>query len=227
MIDWSEIETSLWERGFAPLGKLLTDAQCDRLKALYVEPKHFRSRIDMQRYRFGSGEYQYFAYPLPDKVASLRSKLYERLAPVANRWVDALKLPGDYPTDHADFLKYCHENDQASPTPLMLRYRAGDYNCLHQDIYGEIVFPFQVIFSLSAPGEDFTGGELMLVEQRPRAQSVGHSLTINKGEAVVITTRYRLAKGSRGFYRTSIKHGVSEIRSGERFTLGIIFHDAK
>lgn len=227
MIDRQNVETSLWERGFAPLGKLLTDSECDKLKKLYDDPTNFRSRIDMARYRFGSGEYQYFAYPLPDKVAALRTQLYSRLAPIAKDWMAALKLAGDFPSAHSEFIDHCHNNGQTRPTPLMLRYREGDYNCLHQDIYGEIVFPFQVIFSLGQPGEDYDGGELLLVEQRPRAQSVGHSVRLNKGEAIVITTRFRPAKGALGFYCTSIKHGVSPVHHGERFTLGIIFHDAK
>lgn len=226
-IDWGAAEDSLWANGFASLGKILTATECDDLKGLYPHEKHFRSRINMERYRFGRGEYQYFAYPLPETISSLRESLYTGLAPIANRWMDALNLPGDYPGEHAVFLKTCHSSGQDRPTPLMLRYTAGDYNCLHQDIYGDIVFPFQVIFSLTGPRKDFTGGELLLVEQRPRAQSVGHVLLPEKGEAVVITTRWRPAKGTRGFYRTNIKHGVSTVHTGTRFTLGIIFHDAR
>lgn len=187
----------------------------------------FRSRIDMARYRFGKGEYQYFAYPLPPLVESLRRTLYERLAPVANAWMDALSLAGGFPPRLDEFLKRCHDLNQTRPTPLLLRYRSGDFNCLHQDIYGDAVFPFQAIICLSKPDAEFTGGELLLVEQQPRAQSVGHAIRLEQGEAVAITTRYRPAKGSRGFYRTNFKHGVSRVVSGERFTLGIIFHDAK
>jgi hypothetical protein len=181
----------------------------------------------MERYRFGRGEYQYFAYPLPEAVSTLRETLYTSLAPFANRWMEALNLQGDYPGSHDKFLELCHSSGQTRPTPLMLRYAAGDYNCLHQDIYGDIVFPFQVIFSLSEPNKDFTGGELMLVEQRPRAQSAGRVLLPQKGEAIVITTRWRPVQGARGFYRAALKHGVSTVHTGTRFTLGIIFHDAQ
>ena len=226
-IDWPSAEDSLWKQGFTALGKVLTSSKCDELTALYPEEKHFRSRVNMERHRFGRGEYQYFAYPLPEAITRLRTDLYTAIAPIANRWMEALKLPGGYPENHKDFLEYCHKNGQTRPTPLMLRYCASDYNCLHQDIYGDIVFPFQVIFSLTGPNEDFTGGELLLVEQRPRTQSVGHALLPRKGEAVVIATRWRPAQGTRGFYRTAIKHGVSTVHSGTRFTMGIIFHDAK
>lgn len=181
-IDWPKIEDSLWANGFAPLGKILTSTECDKLIALYPQEKHFRSRINMERYRFGRGEYQYFAYPLPEAVSTLRETLYTSLAPVANRWMKAINLPGDYPDSHDKFLELCHKNGQTRPTPLMLRYTPRDYNCLHQDIYGDIVFPFQVIFSLSAPNKDFTGGELLLVEQRPRAQSVGRVLLPEKAK---------------------------------------------
>jgi hypothetical protein len=226
-IDWSATEESLWNQGFAVLGKILSDEECDELTTLYPQEKYFRSRINMERYRFGRGEYQYFAYPLPVLISSLRETLYTSLAPIANGWMKALNLPGDYPETHEEFLELCRAVGQTRPTPLMLRYTAGGYNCLHQDIYGDIVFPFQVIFSLSAPNKDFTGGELLLVEQRPRAQSIGHVLLPKKGEAVVITTRWRPVRGTRGFYRANIKHGVSTVHTGTRLTLGIIFHDAK
>jgi hypothetical protein len=226
-IDWPKTEESLWTNGFANLGKILTGDECDHLTTLYPREKPFRSRINMERYRFGKGEYKYFTYPLPETVTQLRTDLYTNLAPVANRWMEALNLPGDYPEPHDKFLERCHAAGQTRPTPLMLRYTAGDYNCLHQDIYGDIVFPFQVIFSLSEPNNDFTGGELLLVEQRPRAQSAGRVLLPRKGEAIVITTRWRPVRGTRGFYRAAIKHGVSPVHTGTRFTLGIIFHDAK
>lgn len=180
----------------------------------------------MARFRFGRGEYQYFAYPLPPLVAELRQSLYVRLAETANQWMEALSLKGTFPAELNDFLAHCHAQGQKRPTPLLLHYVAGDFNCLHQDLYGDVVFPFQVIFCLSRPEEEFTGGELLLVEQRPRAQSVGHAVNLQQGEAVVITTRYRPAKGTRGYYRTNFRHGVSLIRSGERYTLGIVFHDA-
>ena len=194
---------------------------------MYADATLFRSRIDMQRYRFGRGEYQYFAYPLPPVIAKLRTKLYRLLAPVARDWMAALSLDGDYPPSLDPFLERCHAAGQCRPTPLILRYGPGDYNCLHQDIYGSIVFPFQVVTALSQPGTDFTCGELLLVGQQPRAQSVGRVVRLEQGEAVVITTRYRPVKGTRGYYRTNMRHGVSPILSGERYTLGLIFHDAE
>jgi hypothetical protein len=181
----------------------------------------------MARYRFGRGEYQYFAYPLPSLVDRLRTGLYRDLAPIARQWMEDLRLAAEYPDGHPAFLEICHAAGQQRPTPLLLRYREGDYNALHQDIYGKIFFPFQVIVCLSEPDLEFTGGELLLVEQQPRAQSVGRAIRLLQGEGIVITTRYRPAKGSRGFYRTNYRHGVSPIESGERFTLGIIFHDAE
>ena len=226
MTDWSAISSSLWRQGYGRIGKLLTRPECEALRALYAEPERFRSRIDMARYNFGRGEYQYFANPLPPIVARLRQALYPNLAEAANRWMQALSLPADFPADLPSFLERCHAQGQTRPTPLLLRYRTGDYNCLHQDLYGDIVFPFQVIVGLSRPGDEFTGGELLLTEQRPRAQSMGHAVRLDQGEAVVITTRYRPVEGSRGYYRTTMRHGVSPILSGERYTLGLIFHDA-
>jgi hypothetical protein len=181
----------------------------------------------MARYRFGRGEYQYFDYPLPDLVEKLRHQLYAPLVTTAAEWMNALALPQDYPPTLDDFLERCHGAGQKRPTPLLLHYGEGDFNCLHQDLYGEIFFPFQVVVGLSQPDKEFTGGELLLVEQQPRAQSIGHSIRLQQGEAVVITTRYRPAKGSRGYYRTNFRHGVSPLLSGERYTLGIIFHDAE
>jgi uncharacterized protein len=198
-----------------------------RLRGLYEDAGMFRSRIDMKRYRFGQGEYQYFANPLPSRIVELRASLYGMLAPVAREWMERLSLDCEYPDTHAEFLERCHRAGQERPTPLLLRYRAGDFNCLHQDLYGEIFFPFQIVVGLSEPGVEFTGGELMLVEQQPRAQSVGRVVPLAKqGDAAVITTRYRPARGSRGYYRTNIKHGVSTVMSGERYTLGILLHDA-
>jgi uncharacterized protein len=225
-IPWTEVIDALWRRGCGRLGKLLDRGEAEQLRALYTEGGSFRSRIDMARYRFGRGEYQYFAYPLPPIVEDLRRGLYLRLAGAARDWMAALSLDCDYPNNLDPFLAQCHEKGQTRPTPLLLRYGADDYNCLHQDLYGEIVFPFQVVFCLSRPREEFTGGELMLVEQQPRAQSMGQVIRLEQGEAVVITTRYRPAKGSRGYYRTNFRHGVSPVESGERYTLGIIFHDA-
>jgi hypothetical protein len=225
-LPWSKVRTDLWTLGYGRLGQVLEPQQCEGLRALYSRPETFRSRIDMARFRFGQGEYQYFAYPLPGLVEELRESLYGHLAESANDWAEALAVPQRFPAILPHFLKLCHQHGQKRPTPLLLRYRPGDFNCLHQDVYGDIVFPFQVIFGLSRPGEEFTGGELLLVEQRPRAQSVGHVVHLEQGEAVVITTRYRPAQGSRGYYRVNMRHGVSRILTGERYTLGIVFHDA-
>jgi hypothetical protein len=221
-----DIACKLWAKGYARLGRLLTRASCESLRSLYEEEKIFRSRIDMARYRFGRGEYKYFDYPLPPLVDNLRRELYAQLAPVAVEWMAALRLPREYPPELECFLEQCHAGGQTRPTPLLLRYRAGDFNCLHQDLYGDLFFPFQVVTCLSRPDAEFNGGELLLVEQQPRAQSVGHAIRLDQGEAVVITTRYRPVKGTRGYYRTNFRHGVSEVTFGERFTLGLIFHDA-
>jgi hypothetical protein len=217
---------SLWRRGYARLGTLLNKSQCEDLRSLYAQPELFRSRIDMARYRFGRGEYQYFSYPLPAIVDKLRRELYTELVSTAKEWTAALSRKQEYPDELSCFLEQCKSAGQTRPTPLLLHYREGDFNCLHQDLYGEIFFPFQVVVCLSRPDQEFTGGELLLVEQQPRAQSAGHSIRLEQGEAVVITTRYRPAKGSRGYYRTNFRHGVSPLLSGERYTLGIIFHDA-
>jgi hypothetical protein len=225
-IQWERVKQSLYQYGFAPLGRLLGDTHCRALITSYQRADTFRSRIDMSRYRFGKGEYKYFAYPLPEIVKELREHLYSGLAGIANTWMRDLGIPREFPPDSQEFIKHCHAQGQCRPTPILLRYKAGDFNCLHQDLYGEVFFPFQVICALSRPNEDYEGGELILVEQRPRAQSVGHVLRLKQGEAVVITTRYRPVRGSRGFYRANMRHGVSEIHSGERYTLGLIFHDA-
>jgi len=225
-IPWNDVRTNLWEQGYARLGSLLSGEACEQLRLLYSNQACFRSRVEMARYRFGSGEYQYFSYPLPAPVAALRTSLYPSLVNDANEWTRALSLTGEFPARLDQFLAVCHAQKQPRPTPLMLRYRAGDYNCLHQDLYGAVVFPFQVIIGLSRPGVEFTGGELLLLEQRPRAQSLGHVVQLEQGEALVIATRYRPVRGVRGFYRANLRHGVSRIHSGERFTLGIIFHDA-
>ena len=230
-IDWTAAEHALRATGFARLGKLLTPDQAHGLTAIYASETRFRSRIDMQRYRFGRGEYQYFAYPLPDLVAALRNELYRGLAPAANRWMADLRIEASYPPELGEFTEACHAAGQTRPTPLLLRYREGDYNCLHQDLYGDIVFPFQVVIGLSEPEADYDGGELLLVERQPRAQSIGHVIRLARGEGVVITTRYRPAAGKRGYYRTNMRHGVSTITRGahntaERYTLGVIFHDA-
>lgn len=225
-IAWADVKKSLWANGFSRLGPLLSRQECRSLRELYGDDEHFRSRIDMARYRFGQGEYKYFRYPLPKTIAKLRSELYPPLRTIANPWMAAIGLESDFPPRLEPFLANCAARGQTRPTPLLLRYRDGDYNCLHQDVYGELVFPFQVIFALSDP-ERYEGGELLLVEQHPRAQSRGHALKLAQGEAVVISTRFRPVRGSRGFYRAAMRHGVSTITRGERLTLGIIFHDAK
>jgi hypothetical protein len=194
---------------------------------LYADARHFRSRVVMQRHGFGQGEYQYFSYPLPDIVAQLRATLYPRLVGVANAWNEAMGIDVRYPPKHADFLARCHEAGQQRPTPLLLQYGPGDYNCLHQDLYGEHVFPIQVAVLLSRPGEDFTGGEFVLTEQRPRMQSRPEVVPLRQGDAVVFAVHHRPVQGSRGFYRVNMRHGVSTLRSGHRHTLGIIFHDAQ
>ena len=225
-LDWTAIGTQLDQSGAAAIGPLLTPAECQVLAAHYDEDARFRSHIIMARHGFGRGEYKYFASPLPDLVGALRTALYPHLAPIANRWHEALRQDERFPSDHAAFLARCHASGQTRPTPLLLKYGAGDYNCLHQDLYGENVFPLQVAFLLSAPGDDFTGGEFVLTEQRPRMQSRPEVVALRRGQAVIFATRYRPVAGARGTYRVNLRHGVSVLRSGERFTLGIIFHDA-
>jgi hypothetical protein len=224
---WASIADRLSQEGFSRIGILLNESECNDLRSLYSDSVRFRARIDMARYRFGRGEYQYFRYPLPELVAHLREGLYARLHETANAWMSALGIEATFPAKFGTFLDQCRARRQVRPTPLLLRYRAGDFNCLHQDIYGDVVFPFQVIVALSAPMIDFKGGDLLLVEQRPRAQSRGHALTLALGEAVVISTRFRPVKGARGYYRVTLRHGVSTVLSGERFTLGLVFHDSK
>lgn len=223
--DWTAIEAALDAQGCAVLPHLLSRGDCETIAGLY-DGDHFRSRIVMARHGFGRGEYQYFAYPLPDIVAALREALYPRLAPLANRWNAALGVSTRYPADHAAFLARCHAAGQIRPTPLLLRYDAGDYNCLHQDLYGEHVFPLQVAVLLSEPGRDFSGGEFVLTEQRPRMQSRAEVVPLRQGDAVAFAVHHRPVQGSRGVYRVNLRHGVSRLRSGRRHTLGIIFHDA-
>ena len=225
-LDRQKIADHLWADGYAPLGKLLNAGECRALRTLYGDESHFRKHIDMARYRFGEGTYRYLAYPLPEKIAMLREELYATLAPIADEWMKALGLDAKFPPSLKSFLALCKKHGQTRPTPLILRYEEGGYNCLHQDLYGEIVFPFQIVIGLSDPEKNYEGGELLLIEQRPRAQSIGHALKLGLGEAVVITTRYRPVKGTRGYYRANLRHGVSRITEGERYTLGIIFHDA-
>ncbi len=226
-LDWEALERALTEHGYALAGCVLTPEECGELIKLYPDDGRFRSHIDMACFRFGLGDYKYFADPLPDAVQELRANFYPPLAEMANRWMESLGSRERFPGQLGEFLKICHRHGQRRPTPLLLRYTAGGYNCLHQDIYGEVAFPLQVAVFLSQPGRDYTGGEFLLLEQRPRAQSKGEVVTPQQGEAVIFSTRYRPVRGSRGYYRVNIRHGVSTVKSGERYTLGIIFHDAK
>jgi uncharacterized protein len=221
----TEIEERLFADGYARSAGVLSKTECMALRALYDDDTLFRSRIVMERHNYGSGEYKYFAYPLPGPVQALRERLYATLAPIANRWNETLRLPQRYPAAQQQYLIECHDQGQSRPTALILRYRAGDYNCLHQDTYGELAFPFQATFFLSDRAE-YEGGEFVLVEQRPRAQSRPIVVEPEQGDCLVIPNRYRPVQGKTGIYRTVFRHGVSEIRSGERFALGVIFHDA-
>jgi hypothetical protein len=217
---------TLASRGFVVAPGLIDPAECRALAALWPEKPRFRSHVVMQRHGFGQGEYQYFAYPLPERIEALRQALYPELAAVANRWNAEFGLAKRFPTTLQAWLRQCHAGGQKRPTPLLLRYEPGDYNCLHRDLYGELVFPLQATVLLSDPAKDFSGGEFMLVEQRPRMQSRGEVVPLKQGDAVIFAVNERPVKGSRGFYRTAMRHGVSSLREGERFTLGIIFHDA-
>jgi hypothetical protein len=226
-LDWPKIKASLHNCGWAKIGPVLIKDECGALRELYPDDSRFRSRIVMERYRFGLGEYKYFAYPLPPVVRELRECLYPRLASLANEWAARLGDKAEYPETHAEFIRRCHTRGQKRPTPLMLRYERGGYNCLHQDLYGEIYFPLQTVFMLDQPGRDFAGGEFVLVEQRPRAQSAAQVIVPQQGEGVIFTTRWRPVQGGRGHYRVNIKHGVSPVSSGVRHTLGIVYHDAE
>jgi len=225
-VDWRRVEVALDADGYALLPQLLTPAECTDFAAMYAEPGRFRSRVVMARHGFGRGEYQYFGYPLPDRLQELRTALYEPLARIANDWQRALGLDERFPERHADYLARCHAAGQCRPTPLLLQYGPQDYNCLHQDLYGELVFPLQVAVLLSAPGRDFTGGEFVLTEQRPRMQSRAEVVPLGQGDAVVFPVHHRPVQGARGPYRVNMRHGVSRIRAGQRHTLGIIFHNA-
>lgn len=225
-LDWRHIEQQLWAFGYAHIASALTPDECDGLVQLYPDASRFRSRIDMARYRFGLGEYKYFDAPLPHVVQELRVDAYPPLAAIANGWQDAFGLPQRYPTDLPSFLDQCHAHGQRKPTPLLLHYEADGYNCLHQDLYGEVAFPLQMTCFLSRPERDYTGGAFLLVEQRPRAQSRGEALTPGQGDIVIFTTRYRPVAGKRGYHRATMRHGVSRVLSGSRYTLGIIFHNA-
>ena len=225
-LDWDGIRSEPDGFGCATTGPLLAPEECAALAASYPEEAPFRGRVVMARHGFGRGEYKYFAHPLPTPVAALRSALYPHLVPVANAWNEALSLPARFPDEHEAFLARCHAAGQTLPTPLLLKYGPGDYNCLHQDLYGEHVFPLQVALLLSKPGRDFTGGEFVLTEQRPRMQSRAEVMPLRRGEGVVFAVHHRPMQGARGPYRVTMRHGVSRLRSGERFTAGIIFHDA-
>jgi hypothetical protein len=226
-LDWGELREQLEARGYAQTPPMLTGPECAALARLYDDETRFRSRVVMERHRFGVGEYKYFARPLPPLVESLRSRLYPPLAVIANQWMETLGESRRFPPSLDAFLAVCARAGQRQPTPLLLRYEAGGYNCLHQDLYGEVAFPLQVAVMLSRPGRDYAGGEFLLVEQRPRSQSAGEAITAGRGEMVIFPNRWRPVRGSRGFYRVNARHGVSRVRSGHRLTLGIIFHDAK
>jgi uncharacterized protein len=224
--DWDQIGAELDERGYAILSSVLDQPVCSQLIDLYKEPSHFRKAINMERYRFGRGEYQYFKYPLPPLLQQIRVELFPHLVPVANRWMKALQIPMNYPNSLEKFHGLCHEKGQILPTPLILKYGKGGFNTLHQDLYGAIYFPFQAVIFLNQPDQDFTGGEFVMLEQIPRAQSKAIVLSPKQGDILIFTTQFRPEKGNRGYYRVNMKHGVSELHAGERHTLGVIFHDA-
>jgi uncharacterized protein len=225
-LNWPHLEQQLDADGCACISSLLSHKACDQISALYEQAEPFRSHVIMARHGFGRGEYKYFRYPLPDLVSRLRNALYPRLVPIANRWHEQMGLPSRFPLSHDGFLERCHAAGQARPTPLLLQYGPQDYNCLHQDLYGEHVFPLQVAILLSEPGEDFTGGEFVMTEQRPRMQSRPQVIGLNKGDALIFAVNQRPVKGARGYYRVTMRHGVSRLHTGKRHTLGIIFHDA-
>ncbi|ANY69032.1 prolyl 4-hydroxylase subunit alpha [Paenibacillus sp. BIHB 4019] len=226
-LDWEALQQSLDEYGYAKLPRLLSPAACMSFISSYEDEALYRKTIDMARYRFGMGEYKYFADPLPNQLRQLREELYPELAKAANRWSEQLNKTAAYPASLEEFLEQCHQAGQLRPTPLILKYETNGYNCLHQDLYGDRFFPFQVVFALGQRNKDYTGGEFLLVEQRPRAQSRGHVLTLEQGEGLIFPTQHRPVSGMRGYYRITLRHGVGTITSGTRYSLGIIFHDAK
>jgi hypothetical protein len=225
--DWSRLAAQLDEQGYALIDPLLSPAECDELISLYADSRAFRSRVVMERHNFGRGEYQYFAAPLPPLVAELRESFYPPLARIANRWMERMNQQERFPPTLTEFLSTCHQHRQTRPTPLLLRYKAGDYNCLHQDLYGEVAFPLQAACVLSQLGRDYAGGEFLLNEQRPRAQTRCEAVAIEQGQFIIFPNRYRPVGGARGDYRVNMRHGVSRLRSGERYCLGVIFHDAQ
>jgi len=226
-IDWQKVYDDLDESGFALLDQLIPHEECETLTSLYPREHHFRSHIQMKRHGFGQGEYKYFSYPLPSKIARLRKSIYPHLVPLANKWHECMKIDIRFPKTHESFIRRCHDAGQCRPTPLLLKYGAQDFNCLHQDLYGEHVFPLQVVILLSNPTKDFTGGEFVLTEQRPRMQSRVEVVPLKKGSAAIFAVHHRPVRGTKGFYRVNMRHGVSRVRSGNRYTTGIIFHDAK
>lgn len=225
-VDWASFTESMHRKGFAMVPHMLSHAQCENLIVNYTNSALYRKKVVMERYRFGLGEYQYFDYPLPDLIRNIRTQLYEKLAPIANAWFKVLNMQQTFPANHDQLLQNCHQNNQLKATVLILKYGKGGYNTLHQDLYGDIYFPLQSVLFLNEPGIDYTGGEFVLVQQIPRAQSEPIVLQPKKGDLLVFSTNFRPVRGSKGFYRVNMKHGVSEVRSGERHTLGIIFHDA-
>jgi uncharacterized protein len=225
-VDWHNVERDMDQQGSAMVCGLLSGHECDALAALYTHDELYRSRVVMARHGFGRGEYKYFDYPLPDLVEELRTSVYPHLVPVANRWNEIMRIDTRYPAQHDDFIQRCHDTGQLRPTPLILQYGKDDYNCLHQDLYGEHVFPLQLAILLSEPGKDFTGGEFVMTEQRPRMQSRAEVVPLRKGDAVVFAVHHRPVQGTRGSYRVNLRHGVSRLHSGHRHTLGVIFHDA-
>jgi hypothetical protein len=226
-IDWKQTSQDVDAEGHAIIRRVLSREESEATSELFQHDEFFRSRVVMERHRFGRGEYKYFKYPLPDIVVSLRTTVYPHLVPIANRWNEALRIDARYPTVHADYLRRCHQAGQHKPTPLLLQYETGDYNCLHQDLYGEHVFPLQLAILLSEPERDFTGGEFVLTEQRPRMQSRPIVVPLRQGDGVVFAVNHRPVQGAKSVYRVNLRHGVSRIRSGHRHTLGIIFHDAR
>jgi uncharacterized protein len=226
-MSWEQVSHDLDAEGNAIINGILSTDECDDVRALYQQRKLFRSEVIMERHGFGRGEYRYFSYPLPALIATLRTSLYPHLTPIANRWNEAMNIAVRYPATHADFIRRCHEAGQDKPTPLILKYENEDYNCLHQDLYGEHIFPLQVAVLLSEPDRDFTGGEFVMTEQRPRMQSRPIVVPLRKGDGVVFAVHHRPVRGKKSVYRVNLRHGVSRLRSGSRHTLGIIFHDAR
>ncbi len=225
-VDWNAISRQMNDHGYAIVPKFITNVQCESLIEAYESPNNYRKTVVMERYRFGFGEYKYFDYPLPEIIQSIRESVYPKLAPLANLWMKVLKTNSKFPNTHSELQALCHANGQFKPTALILKYGKGGYNTLHQDLYGEVYFPFQTVLFLNEPEQEYTGGEFVLTQQTPRAQSRAIVLKPKKGDMLIFTTNFRPVKGTRGYYRATIKHGVSEVQSGKRHTLGIIFHDA-